>query len=78
NFMAPWWVTLSRHNLSKEEPKSEENDLIFKDHSHREDLTHLDFITIDSINTKDIDDALFIEKKYNGDISLTVAIADPT
>lgn len=76
--LIPWWVTLARHNLDRKEPFSEENDLVFKEHHNRRDLTDLDFITIDNINTKDIDDALFVKEKNNGAISLTVAIADPT
>ena len=78
NPFIPWWVTLSRHNLAKKEPIIEKDDLILKDHSDRKDLTHLDFITIDNFNTKDIDDALFVEKDSNKNFCLTVAIADPT
>ncbi|AAM67814.1 exoribonuclease II [Buchnera aphidicola] len=78
NPLIPWWVTLSRHNLERKEPKIEKDDLILKNNSHREDLTHLNFITIDNFNTKDIDDALFIEEIHNGNLRLIVAIADPT
>lgn len=42
----------------------------------REDLTHLDFVTIDAASTRDMDDALAIEKTANG-FTLYVAIADP-
>ncbi|QIQ41854.1 MAG: exoribonuclease II [Buchnera aphidicola (Microlophium carnosum)] len=76
--LIPWWVTLARHNLDSTEPLAEENDLILKEHYDRKDLTDLDFITIDNINTKDIDDAIFVTEKTNGEISLTIAIADPT
>ncbi|WAI18575.1 MAG: exoribonuclease II [Buchnera aphidicola (Acyrthosiphon caraganae)] len=76
--LIPWLVTLARYNLSRKEPLSEKNDLILKEHDDRKDLTDLDFITIDNINTKDIDDALFVDEKINGEIVLTVAIADPT
>lgn len=78
NPFIPWWVTLSRHNLEKKEPITEKDDLIFKDDYDRKDLTNLDFITIDNFNTKDIDDALFIQEGSDGSFSLTVAIADPT
>lgn len=74
----PWWVTLARHNIDRKEPISEENDIVLKDNYPRKDLTNLDFITIDNINTKDIDDALFVDEMPNGEISLIVAIADPT
>ncbi|AYN24795.1 exoribonuclease II [Buchnera aphidicola] len=74
----PWWVTLSRHNLERKAPIIEKNDLVLKDNSNRRDLTHLNFITIDNFNTKDIDDALFIEEDNDGHFCLTVAIADPT
>ncbi|QCI25476.1 exoribonuclease II [Buchnera aphidicola (Sitobion avenae)] len=78
NPLIPWWVTLARYNLDRKEPLSEENDLVLKECNNRKDLTDLDFITIDNVNTKDIDDALFITEKNNGEISLIVAIADPT
>ncbi|QCI17662.1 exoribonuclease II [Buchnera aphidicola (Acyrthosiphon lactucae)] len=76
--LIPWSVTLARHNLDRKEPLIEENDLVLKEYYDRKDLTNLDFITIDNINTKDIDDAIFVDEKSNGEISLTVAIADPT
>lgn len=76
--LIPWRVTLARHNLDRKEPLMEQEDGILKEHDKRKDLTDLDFITIDNINTKDIDDALFIEEISNGDFYLTVAIADPT
>ncbi|ADP66086.1 exoribonuclease II [Buchnera aphidicola] len=76
--LIPWWVTLARHDLDRKEPLAEEDDLILKESDNRKDLTDLDFITIDNTNTKDIDDALFVSEKNNGDISLIVAIADPT
>ncbi|QCI16514.1 exoribonuclease II [Buchnera aphidicola (Aphis craccivora)] len=77
--LTPWWVTLSRHNLDKKEPLIKNQDFILKDnHFKRRDLTNLDFITIDNLNTKDIDDALFIKETNDGNFCLTVAIADPT
>jgi exoribonuclease-2 len=78
DLFAPWWVTLARHNLDRKEPLAEENDLLLKEHYDRKDLTNLDFITIDNINTKDIDDALFIYETSSHELCLTVAIADPT
>ena len=41
----------------------------------RRDLTHLDFVTIDCDNTKDRDDAVFVEKLPNGNYRLYVSIA---
>ena len=43
----------------------------------REDLTHLPLVSIDSVHTMDIDDALCAEPLDDG-WQLTVAIADPT
>lgn len=43
----------------------------------REDLTALPFVTIDSEFTRDMDDAVYIEKNENG-WCLIVAIADPS
>ncbi|MEY4475343.1 MAG: exoribonuclease [Pseudomonadota bacterium] len=74
---APWWVTLARHNLEREAPAMIASAL----HSsglEREDLTPLNFVTIDSSSTEDMDDALYVEDKGDGSLLLTIAIADPT
>ena len=73
----PWWVTLARHNLEKEAPdgvatEMQDEGLV------RRDLTALDFVTIDSASTEDMDDALYAEETVDGKLHLTVAIADPT
>lgn len=44
----------------------------------REDLTALNFVTIDSASTEDMDDALFVQDNGDGSWLLTIAIADPT
>lgn len=44
----------------------------------RQDLTALDFVTIDSASTEDMDDALYAQELGEGKLQLTVAIADPT
>lgn len=44
----------------------------------RQDLTALNFVTIDSASTEDMDDALYAEERDDGKLQLTVAIADPT
>ncbi|MEC5320558.1 exoribonuclease II [Brenneria populi subsp. brevivirga] len=75
--LAPWWVTLSRHNLERAAPEAEaaeRNDGALT----REDLTALDFITIDSASTEDMDDALYVKESEDGVLQLFVAIADPT
>ncbi|CAL4321602.1 exoribonuclease II [Buchnera aphidicola] len=78
SFLVPWKVILSHHNLPINEPKIYPKEIIFNELLYRQDLTHLEFITIDNLNTKDIDDALFITKEKNENMSLLVAIADPT
>ncbi|KAA9002018.1 exoribonuclease II [Affinibrenneria salicis] len=75
--LAPWWVTLSRHNLERSAPEAEIAALQDGDLT-REDLTALDFVTIDSASTEDMDDALFAEENGDGGWRLTIAIADPT
>lgn len=45
--------------------------------AERTDLTHLPFVTIDSANTRDIDDALYAEALSQG-WALWIAIADPS
>ncbi|AJJ09886.1 exoribonuclease II [Yersinia rohdei] len=73
----PWWVTLARHNLEREAPVMVESALHDTD-LQREDLTALNFVTIDSASTEDMDDALYVEDKGDGSLLLTIAIADPT
>jgi exoribonuclease-2 len=73
----PWWVTLARHNLEKEAPNGVATQLL-DEGLQRTDLTALDFVTIDSASTEDMDDALYVEERADGKLQLTVAIADPT
>ncbi|QCR36179.1 exoribonuclease II [Nissabacter sp. SGAir0207] len=74
---APWWVTLARHNLEREAPESAVGEML-EQQLTREDLTALPFVTIDSASTEDMDDALYVETLDNGQLRMTVAIADPT
>lgn len=73
----PWWVTLARHNLEKEAPNGVTTEML-DEGLERRDLTGLNFVTIDSASTEDMDDALYIEELADGKLQLTVAIADPT
>jgi len=75
--LAPWWVTLSRHNLEREAPNVAFTDML-DENLQREDLTALNFVTIDSASTEDMDDALYVEQTAEGNLLLTIAIADPT
>lgn len=75
--LAPWWVTLSRHNLEREAPDVSFGEMM-DENLTREDLTALDFVTIDSASTQDMDDALYAEAQDDGTLRLTIAIADPT
>ncbi|QHM71123.1 exoribonuclease II [Mixta intestinalis] len=75
--LAPWWVTLSRHNLEREAPAVNFSEML-DEKLEREDLTALDFVTIDSASTEDMDDALFVEELDDNALRLTIAIADPT
>ncbi|QIZ77816.1 exoribonuclease II [Ferrimonas lipolytica] len=71
----PWWVILAKHDLAKVEPEGPSTWQL--DGAERQDLTALPFVTIDAASTKDMDDALYVERNDNG-WRLTVAIADPT
>ncbi|KKY88398.1 exoribonuclease II [Enterobacteriaceae bacterium RIT814] len=73
----PWWVTLARHNLEKEAPNGVATEML-DEGLERQDLTALNFVTIDSASTEDMDDALYVEERADGKLALTVAIADPT
>lgn len=78
NHFAPWWVTLARHNLEREAPAMVDGLTLQDDNLVREDLTALDFITIDSASTEDMDDALHVAAGEGDTLVLTIAIADPT
>ena len=79
--LAPWWVTLTRHEQPRE-PVQGQDHYEMLDQETRENLTALHFVTIDSETTQDMDDALYIEPiTSNGEQTgwqLVVAIADPT
>lgn len=75
---APWWVTLARHNLERVAPPMPEGLTLADEGLVREDLTALDFITIDSASTEDMDDALHVVAGEDDSLILTIAIADPT
>ncbi|WP_343126703.1 exoribonuclease II [Buchnera aphidicola] len=78
--LIPWYVILERYNLQKKSPNMYSQKILeIKTYQkNRQDLTNLDFITIDNKYTKDIDDAIFIEEKNSQNLILTVAISDPT
>ena len=77
--IAPWWVTLAENDLPNKEPEGID-EWALKDDADlvREDLTDIPFVTIDGESTKDMDDALYARLEDSGDISVTIAIADPT
>ena len=59
---APWWVVLRRHDLPRCAPDIEQEWQLRDEGLTREDLTALPFVTIDGESTRDMDDALYIEK----------------
>ncbi len=76
--IAPWWVTLARHQLPNAEPAPQDSWAMLDEGIERQDLTDLPFITIDGESTKDMDDALYTVAKDDGSFEITIAIADPT
>jgi len=58
------------------EAKSLGDEVKEADKKGRKDLRGLSLITIDGVTAKDFDDAIFVDKKPNGDFKLIVAIAD--
>ncbi|CAL4320774.1 exoribonuclease II [Buchnera aphidicola] len=72
-----WWVTLTKYNLKKDEPKVNLDNISCSSYQ-RKDLTSFPFLTIDSSNTRDIDDALFVKKNKKKSFELIVAISDTT
>lgn len=76
--IAPWWVTLAKHNLPNQEPAPKDTWPMLEQGLERRDLTDLPFVTIDGESTKDMDDALYVKANEQGGFTMTVAIADPT
>ena len=81
----PWWVTLAKHRLDnadngialdRQSPADRDDWAIDDGALVREDLTDIEFFTIDGAKTRDMDDALAIQAVENG-WQLTIAIADP-
>lgn len=73
-------ISLAIYDKHKEFPKICENEAIswmskveISDHTHRKDLTNLPFCTIDPIDAKDFDDAIYFDAP---NLTLFVAIAD--
>ena len=75
--MLAWKYTISKFKLTDTNDVLINNETVQNSASGRTDLRHMDFYTIDSESTRDIDDAIFIEKTKN-EFHLHVAIADPT
>lgn len=74
---------LKREGLSEEFPKevmaeAKNTPQIVdqKEIDGRKDIRNLPIITIDGADAKDLDDAVYVEKKENGDYRLIVSIAD--
>ncbi len=78
NPAVPWRVTLARHALEQECPDAGDDWPLRDEGLTREDLTAEPFFTIDGEKTRDMDDALRVERREGGGWTLTVAIADPT
>ncbi len=76
--IAPWWVTLAKHDLPNQEPLPQDSWSMIDEALERTDLTDVPFVTIDSASTKDMDDALHAVRNEDGTFTLTIAIADPT
>lgn len=73
-----WLKTLARYNLEANAPQAETLNIDSNEIENREDLTHINFFTIDSEDTEDMDDAIALSKDEQGYYQLMVAIADPT
>ncbi len=73
-----WLKTLARYDLEQQAPPAETLEIDESEMENREDLTHVNFFTIDSEDTDDMDDAIALSQDEQGHYQLMVAIADPT
>ncbi|OCF95014.1 exoribonuclease II [Gilliamella sp. wkB195] len=73
-----WLKTLARYNLEDKAPQAESLTISETEKENRQDLTDIQFFTIDSENTEDMDDAITISQDDMGNYNLMIAIADPT
>lgn len=73
-----WLKTLARHNLEASAPIDDSFSLNEAESLLRQDLTEVDFFTIDSKETLDMDDAITITTNENNQFCVSVAIADPS
>lgn len=79
DILMPWLRTLGQYNLPHTAPELTELPIMPNhEKQDRENLNHLPFFSIDSQDTKDIDDTLHITLTENNLFELTVAIADPS
>ncbi len=70
----PWKLAMHRHSIARD---PEFIEIVFDESKAYSDLSAMNFVTIDSESTMDVDDALYAETTENG-FKLWVAIADPT
>lgn len=69
------WMNIQKDTFNiNEEIENIKKKAFVKDEG-RKDLRHLNFITVDGIESKDLDDALYIEKKESG-FNVYIAISD--
>ncbi|OCG27675.1 exoribonuclease II [Gilliamella sp. HK2] len=73
-----WLKTLARYDLETVPPHTEVLEINDAELNNRQDLTDVNFFTIDSEDTEDMDDAITVSKNEHGHYQLMVAIADPT
>lgn len=74
---ARWKATTARHHLAWDAPSDLDEYTLAQESLERRDITDVEFFTIDSESTLDMDDALHIDKTTDG-WELLVAIADPS
>ncbi len=73
-----WWARITFPGKVLEEAKNHSGDIDIHKESQRKDLRNMLTFTIDGADSKDLDDALSIQKEKDGGIRLYVHIADVT
>lgn len=73
------WMNIKKHEVNNDLLKSDIENALSKENiedKNRVDLTNFNFISVDSAESKDLDDAIFVMKEKNNRLKVYIAISD--